>query len=160
MNTTSSAPSADDITATDAAVIRGGINTATINTSRKTEELVASLKNSRARLQTLKADYVAAVKSDGGVAAKVSGKRRMIFHEILRTYGAMESLKNELTQRGAAFEIDVNDHEHPNAAFKRLTAPKKTDPSEALFWYIVVAAILLFLWILTGGIANLPPIFR
>jgi hypothetical protein len=160
MNT--QAPSMDDITAADATVIRGGMNTAVINTSRKTDELVDSLKNSRARLQTLKKDYVAAVKSDGGgVAGKVSGKRRMIFHEILRTYGAMESLKNELTQRGAAFDIDVNDHEHPNAAFKRLTAPPKMpDPFEAMFWYVVIAAILIFLWVLTGGIANLPPPFR
>jgi hypothetical protein len=161
MNTTSPPPSMDDITAVDAAVIRGGVNTATINTARKTEELVAALKNSRARLQTLKTDYVAAVKADGGgVAGKVSGKRRMIFYEITRTFGAMESLKNELTQRGAAFEIDVNDYEHPNAAFKRMTAPKKTDPSDVNFWYFVIAAILLFLWFLTGGVANLPPAFR
>jgi hypothetical protein len=151
----------DDITAVDAAVIRGGVNTATINTARKTEELVAALKNSRARLQTLKTDYVAAVKADGGgVAGKVSGKRRMIFYEITRTFGAMESLKNELTQRGAAFDIDVNDHEHPNAAFKRITAPKKVDPFDANFWYIVIIAIVLFLWFLTGGVANLPPVFR
>jgi hypothetical protein len=150
-------PSQDDITAVDAAVIRGGINTATINTARKTDELVDSLKNSRARLQKLKNDYVAAVKSDGGgVDGKVSGKRRMIFHEILRTYGAMESLKNELTQRGATFDVDVNDHEHPNAAYKRLTAAKKSDPSDG-FWYFVVAAILIFLWFLAGPVINLPP---
>jgi hypothetical protein len=154
MNTASQ----DDITAVDAAVIRVGINTATINTARKTDELADSLKNSRARLQKLKNDYVDAVKSDGGgVDGKVSGKRRMIFHEILRTYGAMESLKNELTQRGATFDIDVNDHEHPNAAYKRLTAPKKTDPFDVDFWYYVIAAIVIFLWFLTGGVINLPP---
>jgi hypothetical protein len=41
-----------------------------------------------------------------------------------------------------------------------MTAPKKTDPSDVNFWYFVIAAILLFLWFLTGGVANLPPAFR
>jgi len=138
-----------ELTAPDAALIAGGINTATINTARKTEDLLDALKNNRSRLQALKAEYVAAVKSDGGVAKNPSGKRRTIYHEILRTYGSMESLKNELTQRGAVFDLDDNDHEHPNAAFKRITAPPKPpDPFESTFWYIVASVIVLFLWLL------------
>jgi hypothetical protein len=141
-------PFADaDLTAPDAALIPGGIYTAAINTARKTEDLLNALKNNRSRLQTLKAEYVAAVKSDGGVAKAPSGNRRTIYYEILRTYGSMESLKNELTQRGAVFDLDANDHEHPNAAFKRITAPAKPpDPFESTFWYIVASLIVLFLW--------------
>lgn len=145
MDNKSSAPLVDvEMTAIDAATISVGINTATINTSRKTDELLDALKNNRKRLQTLKNDYVAAVKSDGGVPSKPSGKRRMVYHEIFRIYGAMEALKNELTQRGAVFETDPNDHEHPNAAFKRLTAPKKPEPSDAVFWWIIISLILFF----------------
>jgi hypothetical protein len=143
-----SAPSVDaDINAPDAAIIRIGVNTATINTSRKTEELLEALKSNRGRLKVLKDEYVKVTKSDGGIPGKISGRRRTIFYEIMRTHGAMESLKNEMTQRGAVFEVDVNDHEHPNAAYKRLTAAKKTDPFDDVFWYIVVGVILLFLWL-------------
>jgi hypothetical protein len=150
MNTKPSAPSADaDLTAPDAAQIPGGVNTAIISTARKTEDLLDALKKNRGRLQALKNEYVAAVKSDGGVAKVPSGKRRTIYHEILRTYGSMESLKNELTQRGAAFDLDANDHEHPNAAFKRMTAPPTPpDHFEAMFWYIVASVTVLFLWLL------------
>jgi hypothetical protein len=143
-----SAPSVDaDINAPDAAIIRIGVNTATINTSRKTEELLEALKSNRKRLKDFKDDYVKVTKADGGIPGKISGKRRTVFYEIMRTHGAMEALKNEMTQRGAVFEVDVNDHEHPNAAYKRLTAPpKKADPFDDVFWYIVVGVILLFLW--------------
>jgi len=143
-------PFADaDLTAPDAALIPGGIYAAAINTARKTEDLLNALKNNRSRLQELKTEYVTAVKSDGGVAKNPSGKRRTIYYEILRTYGSMESLKNELTQRGAVFDLDANDHEHPNAAFKRITAPPKPpDPFESTFWYIVASLIVLFLWFL------------
>jgi hypothetical protein len=143
-----SAPAVDaDINAPDASIVRIGVNTATINTSRKTEELLEALKSNRGRLKALKDEYVKVTKTDGGIPGKISGKRRTIFYEILRTHGAMEALKNEMTQRGAVFDVDVNDHEHPNAAYKRLTAPKKTDPFDDVFWYIVVGVILLFLWL-------------
>ena len=122
MENRSSAPFTDvEITAAEAAIIQGGFNTLAINTSRQTEELLEALKNNRGRLEALKAEYTQSVKSDGGVHGKPSSKRRMIYHEIMRTYGAMEGLKNELTQRGANFDFDVNDHEHPNAAFKRIS---------------------------------------
>jgi hypothetical protein len=144
-----SAPSVDaDINAPDAAIIRISVNTATINTSRKIEELLEALKSNRSRLKNLKDEYVKVTKSDGGIPGKISSRRRTIFYEIMRTHGAMEALKNELTQRGAVFEVDVNDHEHPNAAYKRLTAPKKTDPFDDVFWYIIVGVIVLFLWLL------------
>jgi hypothetical protein len=147
MNDQLSAPSVDaDINAPDASIIRISVNTATINTARKAEELSDALKSNRTRLKNLKDEYVKVTKSDGGVPGKISGKRRTVFYEIMRTHGAMEALKNELTQRGAVFEVDVNDHEHPNAAYKRLTAPKKTDPFDDVFWYVVVGVILLFLW--------------
>jgi hypothetical protein len=150
MNDPLSAPSVDaDINAPDAAIIRISVNTATINTSRTTNELLDALKSNRGRLKTLKDDYVKATKSDGGIPGKISGKRRTVFYELLRTHGAMEALKNELTQRGAVFDVDVTDHEHPNAAYKRLTAPpKKPDPFDDVFWYAVVAVILFFLWII------------
>jgi hypothetical protein len=142
-----------DITAANAAVIQGGFNTATINTARKTEDLVDALKNNRARLNGFKAEYTKAVQADGGIAAGPSGKRRMLFHEILRTYGAMEGLKNELTQRGANFDIDVNDHEHPNAAFKRLTtpAPKPNTSSAVMMLYLILCVLVFFLWFFTTG---------
>jgi hypothetical protein len=140
-----------DITSTDAVVIQGGFNTATINTSRKTEDLVEALKNNRARLNGFKADYTKAVTADGGVAEKPGGKRRMLYHEIMRTYGAMEGLKNELTQRGANFEIDVNDHEHPNAAFKRLTTAvkKPAGGSGLMLMYLILCVLAFFLWFFT-----------
>jgi hypothetical protein len=144
-----SAPSVDaDINAPDASIIRISVNTATINTSRKTEELLEALKSNRGRLKNLKDEYVKVTKGDGGIPGKISGKRRTVFYEIMRTHGAMEALKNELTQRGAVFEVDVNDHEHPNAAYNRLTATKKTDPFDDVFWYIVAGVILLFLWLI------------
>jgi hypothetical protein len=147
------APSPDaDIIAPDAAIIRGGINTATISTSRKTEDLLDALKNSRGRLQVLKTEYVNAVKSDGGVQKGPSSKRRMAYHEIMRTFGAMETLKNELAQRGATYDVDVNDHEHPNAAFKRITAPKKKpDPFEAVFWWYIILSALIVVWFLLSN---------
>jgi hypothetical protein len=153
MDNKSAAPSPDaDIIAPDAAIIRGGINTATINTSRKTEDLLAALKSNRSRLQTLKAEYANAVKSDGGLQKGPSSKRRITYHEIMRTFGAMETLKNELAQRGAAYDVDVNDHEHPNAAFKRITAPKKkADPFEAVFWWYIVLSVLVFVWFLVSN---------
>jgi hypothetical protein len=149
MNDQLSAPSVDaDINAPDASIIRISVNTSTINTSRTANDLLIALKGNRDRLKNLKDEYVKATKSDGGIPGKISGKRRTIFYEIMRTHGAMEALKNELTQRGAVFEVDVNDHEHPNAAYKRLTAaPKKPDPDA--FWYIVFGVIVLFfLWLL------------
>jgi hypothetical protein len=147
------APSPDaDIIAPDAAIIRGGLNTATINTSRKTEDLLAALKSNRSRLQTLKSEYANAVKSDGGVQKGPSSKRRITYHEIMRTFGAMETLKNELAQRGATYDIDVNDHEHPNAAYKRIMAPKKkADPFEAVFWWYIVLSVLVFVWFLVSS---------
>jgi hypothetical protein len=151
MDDKSSAPSVDaDINAPDATIIRISVNTATINTSRKTEELLAALKSNRSRLKDLKDEYVKVTKSDGGIPGKISGKRRMFYNEIMRTHGAMETLKNELTQRGAVFDVDVNDHEHPSAAYKRLTAAKKTDPLEDVFWYIVLAVIVFFLWMIAS----------
>jgi hypothetical protein len=141
-----------DITSGDAVVIQGGFNTATINTSRNTVDLVDALKNNRARLNDFKEEYKKAVVVDGGIAAKPSGKRRMLFQEIMRTYGAMEGIKNELTQRGANFDIDVNDHEHPNAAFKRLTAPKKEPSSNGLMMvYLILCVLVFFLWFFSTG---------
>jgi hypothetical protein len=143
-----------EITSADAVVIQVGFNTATINTSRKTEDLIEALKNNRTRMNVFKADYTKAVKDDGGVEMKPSGKRRMLYHEILRTYGAMEGLKNELTQRGAMFETDVNDHEHPNAAFKRLTAPVKPKPNPSagiMTVYLMLCVIAFFLWFFSMG---------
>jgi hypothetical protein len=142
-----------EMTAAGAAVIQGGFDIVTIDKTRKTDDLMDALKNNRARLQVLKADYVKAVLADGGVQNAPSSKRRAVFHELMRTYGAMEGLKNELTQRGANFEIDVNDHEHPNAALKRLTTPvSKPNSFGLMFWYLLISVIVLLLWFVTSDI--------
>jgi hypothetical protein len=119
-----------------------------IYSSHETEDILDALKDSTARLQKLKAEYVAAVKSDGGIEGDVSGKRRLIFYGILRTIETMDTLMDELKRRGAVYEIDINYREHPNSAFERLTALRKAVPSEAVFWCVVIALILIFWWIL------------
>lgn len=152
MDNKSSAPSIEELTAAEATVIQGGFTIPDIKAERKTEELLEALKNNRSRLQDLKAEYVKAVKDDGGVANKPSSKRRMVYHEIMRMYGAMEGLKNELTQRGANFEFDFNDHEHPNAAFKRLTAaPVQSNSFGFMFWYLLFSVMFLLFWFFTSN---------
>lgn len=147
MNDKLSALSRDADMIADAAIIQPALNTATINTTRKTEDLLDALKKNRARLAELKNEYVKAVKTDGGVHIRPSGRRRLVFNEIMRLHGAMEAIKNELTQRGAGFDIDVTDHEHPNAAFKRITTgAKKPDAFGVLFWYLVLSAVVFILW--------------
>ncbi len=144
-----------EITAIRDTILQGTFTVVAVtaaNAQRKTEELVEALKNNRGRLQVLKADYAKAVQADGGLQAAISGKRRAIFYEIMRTYGAMEGLKNELTQRGANFDIDVNDHEHPNAAFKRITAPgPKPKSSGVMLLYLVLSVAVFFAWFLTSN---------
>jgi hypothetical protein len=95
-------------------------NTVIITNSIKTEHLLATLEKSRVRLQVLKVQYMDAVRRDGGIQSNPSGKRRIKFHEIVHTIEAMEALKDELVLRGAHFDIDLYDHEHPNAAYKRV----------------------------------------
>ena len=87
-----------------------------------------ALKFNRARLHSLKLDYAKSVAKNGGILSKPSKLRRTYYHEILRTYGALEGIKDALVHRHAYFDIDQYDHEHPNDAYKRLT-PKLT-----LFW--------------------------
>jgi hypothetical protein len=153
MDNKSSAPSMEEMTAAEATVIQGGFTIPDIKAERKTDELLEALKNNRSRLRDLKAEYVKAVKDDGGVATKPSTKRRMVYHEIMRMYGAIEGLKNELTQRGANFEFDYNDHEHPNAAFKRLTAPpaKSNSPPGLMFWYLLFSVLVFLYWFFTSN---------
>lgn len=143
-----------EISADRDTILQGSFITFTVDGQRKTEDLLGALKNNRNRLQAQKAEYAKAVKDDGGVHAAISSKRRAIFHEIMRTYGAMEGLKDALTQRGANFDIDVNDHEHPNAAFKRLTAPVKKKPNTfgVMFWYLLISMVFLFLWFVTSDL--------
>jgi hypothetical protein len=149
-----SAPSTDaEITADRETTLQGSYITFTVDDQRKTEDLLDALKNNRSRLQSQKTEYTKVVLNDGGVRSAISSKRRAIFHEIMRTYGAMEGLKNELTQRGANFDVDVNDHEHPNAAFKRLTTTvKKPDVFGVMFWYLLISVVFLFLWFVTSDI--------
>jgi hypothetical protein len=152
MDNKSPAPSMEEMTAVEATVIQGGFTIPDINAERKTEDLLEALKRNRGRLKELKDEYVKVVKDDGGVANKPSSKRRMVYHEILRMYGAMEGLKNELTQRGANFEFDFNDQEHPNAAFKRLTAePVKSNSFGFLFWYLLFSVLFLLFWFFTSN---------
>jgi hypothetical protein len=67
----------------------------------------------------------------------------------MRTIEAMELLKNELIRRGAHFDIDEHDHEHPNAAYKRLMKVKSV--SLVVFWYVVFSLVVFFLWFLTSN---------
>lgn len=143
-----------EITAARDTILQGSYSSFAVSVQRNTEDLLGALKNNRGRLQGLKADYAKAVVTDGGLGSAISSRRRAIFHEIMRTYGAMEGLKNELTQRGANFDIDVNDHEHPNAAFKRLTAvpPKPAYTFGLMFWYLLISVVVLLLWFVTSDL--------
>jgi hypothetical protein len=147
-----SAPSDAEITTTESPIIHGGYK-ATINTARDTADLLSALNSNRTRLDSLKTDYAAAAKADGGVKGKPSSKRRTIFHEIKRVHGAMEGIKNELAQRGEKFDIHPNDQEHPNAAVERLAAEaaKKAAGSndDDMSWFFIVAVaafVLVSLW--------------
>jgi hypothetical protein len=146
-----SSPSDAEITTTESPTIQGGY-TATINTLRTTEEILNALNSNRKRLQELKDEYVKVVKADGGVKSKPTGKRRMIFHEIKRVHGAMEGLKNELTERGEKFDIHPNDHEHPNAALERMAteaAKKAAGSYDDISWFFIAAVaifVLVSLW--------------
>lgn len=142
-----SSPSDAEITTTESPTIQGAYK-ATINTSRTTEEILGALTSNRKRLQDLKEAYLKVVKTDGGVKSKPSGNRRMIFHEIKRVHGAMEGLKNELTERGEKFDIHPDDHEHPNAAFERMTAEaakKAAGSYDDMFWFFVAAVVVFVL---------------
>jgi hypothetical protein len=155
MESKSSAPSMDaEITADRGTILQGTFITLTADDQRQTGDLLNALKNNRTRLQDQKAEYAKVVKNDGGIHSAISSGRRAIFHEIMRTYGAMEGLKDALTQRGANFDIDVNDHEHPNAAFKRLTTTtttvKKSGISAVTFWYLLLSMVILVLWFVTS----------
>jgi hypothetical protein len=155
MDSKSAAPSLDaEITAARDTILQGTYTIIAVNNNqRRTDELLEALKSNRTRLQGLKVDYAKAVQESGGVQKAVSSKRRAIFHEIMRMYGAMEGLKNELTQRGANFDLDVNDHEHPNAAFKRLTAPvKKPISFGVMHLYLLISIAALSLWFFTSDI--------
>jgi hypothetical protein len=143
-----------EITAASDAIIRGDVNPVAIDTSRKTEDLLDALKNNRSRLKILKDEYMKLVKIDGGVESPPSRQRQMVFHEIIRIYGAMEGIKDELTQRGAHFDIDILDNEHPNAAFARITAPPAANQNNSfgiMFWYIVLSTVIFFLWFFTAN---------
>jgi hypothetical protein len=146
----SSAPSIEaSMAASGDAIIHGSFNTVTIDVSRKTEDILDAVKNNRRRLQDLKVQYTVLVRKGGGLGSKPSRKRQMIFHEIIRTIEAMELLKNELIRRGAHFDIDEKDHEHPNAAYKRLMKVKSV--SLVVFWYVVFSLVVCFLWFLTSN---------
>jgi len=141
-----------DITAIRDTIIDGSFKITTFDPSRKIEEVLDALKKNRTRLQELKVDYTNVVKADGGLLSTPSSRRRMIFYEIMRTYGAMEGLKDELAQRGARFDIDVNDHEHPNAAYKRLTTAQPNPFSSVILSsYIILSVIVVLLWFLTSN---------
>jgi hypothetical protein len=141
-----------DITATGDAIIRNRLNLIAIDPSRKTEDILTALENNRSRLKTLKSEYIKLVKIDDGIENSPSKKRQMVFHEIMRTCGAIESIKDELTQRGANFDIDGLDDEHPNAAFRRITAPAvKPDSSRIVFYYVVFSAVVFILWLFTAN---------
>lgn len=145
----SSAPSIDaSMAASGDAIIHGSFNTVNIDVSRKTEDILDAVKNNRRRLQDLKVQYAVLVRKGGGIESKPSSKRQMIFHEIIRTIEAMELLKNELIRRGAHFDIHEHDHEHPNAAYKRIMKVKPA--SFVVFWYIVFSLVVFFLWFLTS----------
>jgi hypothetical protein len=148
MEDSSTAPSDAEMTTTESPTIQGGY-TVTVNTSRTSQEILTALNSNRGRLNDLKTDYAAAAKADGGVKSKPSGKRRMIFHEIKRIYGAMEGLKNELTQRGEKFDIHPNDHEHPNAAVARIdveAAKKAAGSNDDMSWFFMAAVIIFVLF--------------
>jgi hypothetical protein len=142
-----------EIAAARGTILQGSYTIFAVNVQRTTDDLLAALKSNRRRLTDLKADYTKAVLTDGGLQSAISAKRRAIFHEIMRTYGAMEGLKNELSQRGANFDLDVNDHEHPNAAFTRLTTPA-TNPSPfgVMHLYLLVSVVALSLWFFTSDL--------
>jgi hypothetical protein len=125
-------------------------NKTTINiaASRTTDDISDALKNNRSFLKDLKVQYANLVVKDGGIERKASNKRIMIFEEILRTWGAMEALKNELIRRGVRFDLDEHDNEHPNAAYARIM--KVRQPDGAVFWYLVFAVIVFFLWFFTS----------
>jgi hypothetical protein len=154
METKSSAPSMDaEITADRDTILQSSFISFIVDDQRKTEDLLDALRNNRRRLQNQKIEYTKAVQVDGGIHSAISSKRRAIFHEIMRTYGAMEGLKDELTQRGANFDVDVNDHEHPNAAFKRLaTTVKNPDVFGIMFWYLLISVVFLVLWFVTSDL--------
>jgi hypothetical protein len=143
-----------EITATRDTIIQGSVKINSIDAARKTEEILTALKNYRANLQQLKKDYTNQIKNDGGFQ-KPSSKRQMIFQEIMHTYGALEGIKEELIRRGASFNIDVFDHEHPNAAYKRMTAEppksKMTFSHFVLSWYLILSMIAFLLWFLTSN---------
>jgi hypothetical protein len=147
----SSAPSIEaSMAASGDAIIHGSFNTVNIDVSRKTEDILDAVKNNRRRLQDLKVQYTVLVRKGGGLESKPSRKRQMIFHEIIRTIEAMELLKNELIRRGAHFDIDEHDHEHPNAAYKRLMKVKSVSFG-VVFWYVVFSLVVVFLWFLTSN---------
>ncbi len=141
-----------DMTAAGDAIIRNRLNLIAIDPSRKAEDLLTALENNRGRLKTLKNEYIALVKIDGGIENTPSKRRQMVFHEIMRTCGAIESIKDELTQRGASFDIDGLDDEHPNAAFRRITAPAvKPDSSRIVFYYVIFSVAIFILWLFTAN---------
>jgi hypothetical protein len=143
----SSAPSAE-ITSGKNTDIRDSFNTTIkIDASVKTEDVLEALRNNRRRLQDLKLEYAKLVQKDGGLNAKPSDKNKMIFNEIYRVWIAMEALKNELTARGAHYDMDVHDSENQYDAYKRLAKIKPLSFG-ILFWYIVFSAIILTLWLL------------
>jgi hypothetical protein len=139
-----------EITATRDTIVQGSFKTIAVDGSRNTEDILAALKSNRIRLQGLKAEYTKQIKSDGGYQ-KLSGKRQMIFQEIMRTYGALEGIKDELTRRGAPFDIDVFDYEHPNAAYKRMTAVKPKPgikfPHVVLSCYLILCMIAFLFFV-------------
>jgi hypothetical protein len=144
-----------ELIATRDTIVQGSFKTIAIDASRKTDDILEALKNNRKRLLDLKAEYTKQVQTDGGVENKPSSRRQMIFQEIMRTYGALEGLKDELTRRGANFDFDVYDHEHPNAAYKRITAaaPKPSNvtiSSVVLSWYLVLCIAVFLLWFFTA----------
>jgi hypothetical protein len=161
MSKTSSEPSCvlhhcidTEITATRDTIVQGSVKIIAMDAARKTEDISAALKSKRDSLKKLKTDYKKQIQDDGGFQ-KPSSKRQMIFQEIMHTYGALEGIKEELTRRGAPFEIDVFDHEHPNAAYKRMTAEKPkskmTFSHYVLSWYLILSMIIFLLWFLTSN---------
>lgn len=98
--------------------IQGSYNTY-FNVQQADGDLIKALANLRAQLEPIKESYARAVNDEGGITSTASRKRRVLFKELNRKYGAIEKIKNELSGRGVHYAIWDSDEEHPNAAYNR-----------------------------------------
>ena len=83
------------------------------------ENLLVALSKNREAMNPLQDRYAKLVHKDGGVDKPASRERRACFKELNRLYSAIDSIKTNLRLRGADFEFDHWDEEHPNAAYRR-----------------------------------------